>query len=105
MPHEKLSANINYVYTGQMLVPHFAGAPNQLVDEIMTSSAFHDWSTKVAYTLPFEKIKSKVEFYTGIKNIFNAYQNDFDIGKNRDSNFVYGPAQARTFFIGIKLRS
>jgi outer membrane receptor for ferrienterochelin and colicins len=37
--------------------------------------------------------------------MFNAYQTDFDIGKNRDSNFIYGPAQPRTFFGGIKLRS
>ena len=28
-----------------------------------------------------------------------------DVGKNRDSNFVYGPAQPRTIFGGIKIRS
>ena len=29
----------------------------------------------------------------------------FDIGKNRDSNFVYGPPIPRTIFIGIKLKT
>ena len=27
-----ISSTLNYVYTGSMKVPHFAGAPNQLVD-------------------------------------------------------------------------
>jgi outer membrane receptor for ferrienterochelin and colicins len=40
----------------------------------------------------------------GCKNVFNAYQHDFDIGKNRDSNFMYGPAMPRTYFVGIRLR-
>ncbi|MGB0431678.1 MAG: TonB-dependent receptor, partial [Bacteroidia bacterium] len=41
-PHKKLKATVNYVYTGKMLVPHFAGAPNQTEDEIIISSAFSD---------------------------------------------------------------
>jgi outer membrane receptor for ferrienterochelin and colicins len=36
--------------------------------------------------------------------MFNAFQREFDIGKNRDSNFVYGPAQPRTVFVGVKFR-
>jgi len=105
MPNKQFSANFNYVYTGQMQVPHFAGAPNQTVDEIITSERFHEVSAKLGYTLNLEKLRSNIEFYTGVKNIFNAYQNDFDIGKNRDSNFVYGPAQARTFYVGMKFKS
>ena len=105
MPNKQFSANINYVYTGQMQVPHFAGAPNQTIDEIITSERFHEVSAKLGYTLNLEKISSNIELYTGVKNIFNAYQNDFDIGKNRDSNFVYGPAQARTFYVGMKFKS
>ncbi len=30
---------------------------------------------------------------------------DFDSGKNRDSNFVYGPAMPRTVFVGLKIMS
>lgn len=105
MPNKKFKANLNYVYTGKMKVPHFAGAPNQLTDEIITSNVFHELSAKLAYDWKLEKIKASVEIYGGIKNIFNAYQNDFDIGKNRDSNFVFGPAQPRTFFIGLKFKS
>lgn len=104
-PNDKFNANINYVYTGTMKVPHFAGAPNQLVDEIITSKAFSEVSLKVGYTVPVKQMQAKIEFYGGVKNIFNAYQSKFDIGKNRDSNFVYGPGLPRTFFIGLKLKS
>lgn len=104
-PNKQFNANLNYVYTGSMQVPHFAGAPNQEVDEIITSEAFSELSAKLGYVLNFDRANSEIEIYGGVKNIFNAYQDQFDIGKNRDSNFVYGPAQPRTFYIGLKLSS
>jgi len=104
-PNKKINANINYVYTGSMKVPHFAGAPNQEVDEIISTQAFSELSAKFGYTIGIEKFSSNIELYAGVKNLFNAYQDQFDIGKNRDSNFVYGPAQPRTFYVGVKLSS
>ena len=104
-PNQKLNGSINYVYTGSMLVPHFAGAPNQIVDEMTTSNSFSELSCKISYTLSLKKSNLNVELYMGVKNILNAYQEQFDIGKNRDSNFIYGPAQPRTVFVGIKLLS
>jgi len=104
-PNKRFSANVNYVYTGPMQVPHFAGAPNQLEDEIFTSPAFSELSAKLGYVFPVKKVKSNLQMYAGVKNALNAYQSQFDIGKNRDSNFIYGPAQPRTFYIGIKLSS
>ena len=102
---ESLSVNMNYVYTGSMLVPHFGGAPNQLLDELFVSDPFSELSVRGSYTLGLPKIKSNIELFAGVKNIFNSYQDDFDIGKNRDSNFVYGPSSPRTFFIGVKTSS
>jgi len=103
-PTQSITANINYVYTGDMIVPHFAGAPNQLIDELVTTSPFSNVSTKVSYRLPL-KSNNSLELYTGVKNLFNSYQETFDIGKNRDSNFVFGPSQPRTFFVGVKWSS
>ena len=100
-PNQKFNANLNYVYTGSMLVPHFAGSPNQSVDEIISSNSFSELSGKIGYNFSVFN-SSKIEIYTGIKNIFNSYQKNFDVGKNRDSNFVYGPSQPRTFFLGLK---
>ena len=105
MPNSRLYININSVHTGSMDVAHFAGAPNQKVDEIIQSQIFNEWGYKIAYTAPIEKWKTKIEFFGGIRNVFNSYQDDFDIGKNRDSNFIYGPAMPRTFFIGLNLKS
>ena len=88
-----------------MYVPHFAGAENQTVDEIITSDTFSELSGKIGYTIKIVKQGLNIEFYTGMKNITNSYQTVFDIGKNRDSNFVFGPGLPRTVFFGIKLFS
>jgi len=104
-PNKKFSANLNYIYTGRMKVPHFAGAPNQLTDEIFTSDSFSELNAKVAYRFDLNRMENTLEFYAGVKNIFNSYQDNFDIGKNRDSDFVFGPALPRTFFVGVKIQS
>lgn len=104
-PNKRINANINYVYTGEMIVPHFAGAPNQTIDEIITSEAFSELSCKLGYTFPVKRFESNIELYAGVKNMFNAYQESFDIGKNRDSNFVYGPSLPPSFYVGVKLAS
>ena len=70
-----------------------------------TTNQFSELNFKFSYTLNIKKPGLGIEIYIGMKNIFNAYQEQFDIGKNRDSNFIYGPAQPRTVFGGIKLMS
>ncbi len=104
-PNDKFTANINYVYTGAMKIPHFAGAPKQDVDELIDSKSFSELSLKMSYAIGLKKFGNTFEFYGGIKNILNDYQDQFDIGKNRDSNFVFGPGQPRTFYLGLKLRT
>jgi outer membrane receptor for ferrienterochelin and colicins len=103
-PNKRFNANINYVYTGSMKLAHFAGAPEQQLDEIKTSKPFSEVNLRMSYS--FNKVMKAVgiELFGGVKNVFNAYQKDFDSGKNRDSNYVYGPSLPRTYFIGIKLR-
>ncbi|GLR17563.1 TonB-dependent receptor [Portibacter lacus] len=101
-PGRHWNANINYVYTGSMILPHFSGAPNQTLDEYVHSESFSEVNVKLGYKLPLNKLKSNIELYAGIKNILNAYQDDFDIGKYRDSNFIYGPSLPRTLFFGVK---
>ena len=102
-PNKKVSANLNYVYTGSMKVPHFAGAPNQLVNEIIDSEVFHELSGKISYLIQPKELETGFEIFAGVRNGLNAYQASFDIGKNRDSNFVYGPALPRTVFVGVKV--
>lgn len=105
IPNNKFNTNLNYVYTGDMLIAHFAGAPEQTVNEYKTTPSFHEFNWRTSYRFDIDNIGAGLEVFGGIKNIFNAYQDDFDTGKNRDSNYVYGPGMPRTFFIGLRILS
>ena len=100
---ERLKINLNTVFTGSMKIAHFAGAPNQTTDEFVNTKTFSEVNSKIAYTIPSKKYDLNFEIYGGLKNSFNQYQTDFDSGKNRDSNYVYGPALPRTIFFGLKI--
>lgn len=100
---ERLKINLNTVFTGSMKIAHFAGAPNQTTDEFVNTKTFSEVNSKIAYTIPSKKYDLNFEIYGGLKNMFNQYQTDFDLGKNRDSNYVYGPALPRTIFFGLKI--
>lgn len=104
-PDNKFNASVSGVYTGPMELAHFAGAPEQTVDEYVTTTSFTELSVKVGYTFPLAIVESGLEVFAGIKNLTNSYQNDFDSGKYRDSNYIYGPATPRTISFGIKLKS
>lgn len=104
-PLDRLNISLSGVFTGSMLVPHFGGAPGVPNDEVITSQLFFDQNIKFSYEIPLEGVKQNISLFTGVKNIFNSYQNDFDTGRYRDSNFVYGPARPMTFFFGVKLES
>jgi outer membrane receptor for ferrienterochelin and colicins len=104
-PGTKFNASFSGVYTGPMEVAHFAGAPEQTVDEYITTSSFTELNFKAGYTFSIESIDSGIEISAGIKNITNAYQNDFDSGKYRDSNYIYGPSAPRTITFGVKIKS
>jgi outer membrane receptor for ferrienterochelin and colicins len=104
-PENRFNASISSIYTGPMQLVHFAGAPEQTVDEYVTSPSFTELNTKLGYTFKLNTLESGLEIFGGVKNITNAYQNDFDTGKNRDSNYVYGPGTPRTFYIGLRLKS
>jgi TonB dependent receptor. len=44
-----------------------------------------------------------VEWFAGMKNIFNSYQKDFDKGIERDPSYIYGPSLPRTVFLGLRI--
>ena len=102
-PDNQLKLNLNYVYTGSMLVPHFAGAPGQTTDEIIESRSFSELDGRIGYVFSVSQKNHTLELYGGVRNVLDQYQNDFDTGRNRDSNFVYGPGLSRSFYIGVKL--
>jgi outer membrane receptor for ferrienterochelin and colicins len=104
-PTEKLKIDLSGVYTGSMVVPHFGGAPGVPEDVLFQSPNFFAQDIKVSYDFPVIKNKLILNLHGGVRNVFNAYQDDFDTGRYRDSNYVYGPAQPRTCFLGMTLRN
>ena len=102
-PNSQWVTTINSVHTGSMLLTHFAGAPEQEQDEYYTSPVFHNFGIRIAHKQNWKGSNLGMEVFGGIKNILNSYQNNFDSGKNRDSNFIFGPSNPRTYFIGVRL--
>lgn len=102
-PMAKWHCTFNAVYTGKMLVAHFAGAPEQEFDEVVTSERFVDLGVKISRTFSLPKYSDPIAVFAGIKNAFNNYQSDFDSGKDRDSNFIYGPGLPRSIYFGVSI--
>lgn len=99
-PSKRFNTSFSGTYTGSMYVPHEEG----VIEKRRTdkSSSFFSLNYKAAYVFPLYKSIS-FEVNGGVQNIFNAYQNDFDKGKDRDANYIYGPATPRCFFLGAKI--
>ncbi len=102
--NEKINATLNAIYTGKMDLLH-AAAANDGSDVYVTTPNFWEFGVKAGYTFALQTVDSKLEVFGGVKNLFNAYQDDFDMGKERDSGYIYGPAQPRTVYVGLRIRS
>ena len=86
-------------YTGSMIAPHVASDSGFIALE--ETPQFIDVTPKVTYHFDL-KDTFHVELSTGVQNVFNSYQDDFDRGPLRDSDYIYGPNRPRTFFFGIR---
>ncbi|MEX0987817.1 MAG: TonB-dependent receptor [Bacteroidales bacterium] len=104
LPSDVFNASASTVYTGPMELIHLATSDTQ-TDEYRTSPSFLELNLKAGYTFTFRSTNSGVELFGGVKNVTNAYQEDLDSGKNRDSNYVYGPGAPRTIYMGIRVKS
>ena len=100
-PIAALKLSYNGVFTGQMYVPHVIEAQSG-EQVIVKSPNFYEQNLRAAYTFSL-KDNYKLEVFAGVKNIFNQYQKDFDKGKDRDADYIYGPQHPRTYFMGLKL--
>ncbi len=87
-------------YTGKMLVPYFGTATDPDIGELRESKQFFDLGMKLEYTVKING--ARFQCFGGMKNIFNSYQSDFDIGAQRDPSYVYGPVGPRTVYVGVK---
>jgi outer membrane receptor for ferrienterochelin and colicins len=89
-------------YTGKMLVPYFGPRlENPEEGELRESTPFFDMGTRISYRGNINN--TGFEIFTGVKNIFNSYQNDFDISADRDPGYMYGPNLPRTIYFGVRI--
>jgi len=99
-PLKALNFSYSGVLTGSMDVPHVIDANTERT-VIKETPAFFEHNLKVTYTYRTAD-NYKLEFFGGVQNLFNSYQDDFDLGADRDAGYVYGPLRPRTFFVGLK---
>ena len=99
-PLKRLDLSLTGVYTGSMIVPHYAGYIEK--DRMETTPDFCDLNIKAAYTFVLRD-HINLEVNAGVQNILDSFQKDLDKGEFRDSGYFYGPTQPRTFFVGIKI--
>jgi len=88
-------------YTGRMQVPYFGPLTDPDTGELRESDPFFDLGSKIHYNIKING--ATLQIYTGIKNIFNSYQSDFDSGIDRDPAYIYGPVSPRSIYFGIKI--
>lgn len=98
--NEHFKLDLNASYTGTMVVPRVISETGFL--DLVDSEEFLDLTTKFTYHFDIND-RFHAELSTGVQNLFNSYQDDFDRGAGRDSDYIYGPNRPRTFFIGLKL--
>ena len=97
-PADNIDLSLSGVYTGRMLVQHFAGYIAN--DEQRNTPDFFVFNAKLSYS--FDLTNSiKLKLNAGVQNIFNSYQNDFDKGIFRDSKYIYGPSLPRSLTFGF----
>lgn len=99
-PIEKMTLSLNGVFTGSMLFQHYAGYVEKDCEKV--TPAFADLGARVAYNIDLTK-KTQMELFISVKNILNQYQDDLDVGMDKDSKYVYGPATPRSFYFGAKM--
>lgn len=99
IPNKKFNVDLTGTYTGGMIVPLVVSDTGFL--QLNEVDPFFDLNLKFESHFDFSE-NFMTTFSIGVKNMFNSFQDDFDIGPTRDSDYVYGPGTPRTFFIGLK---
>ena len=101
-PDGMFGASVTGTYTGSMLIPYFGplqSDPDQ--GELRTSKPFYDIGTRIRCNVPIKD--ATMQLFAGVRNMLNAYQNDFDHGSGRDPGYMYGPTLPRTIYFGLRI--
>ncbi len=90
-----LSISLKGKYLGKAQIPHEGKM------KLIESDSFIRTDFYANYKLSFlQDFNAKVTL--GVRNLMNAYQEDLDVGADRDPAYVYGPALPRSLFFNIE---
>ena len=98
-PVRNFDISIYGTYTGPRLVPHYM--PDSADDVLKRTPSFFDMAVKLSYDIRLTR-SITLQVNCGVKNAFDAFQNDVDFGALKDSGYIYGPGAPRMFFVGAK---
>lgn len=103
-PMIDFNVSLSGVYTGRMYVGHPKGGSERTKDFsiIERTPSFLTLNLKLAYDFYLHN-QVKLQASAGIQNLLDAYQKDLDKGPTRASDYVYGPTQPRSLFLGVKI--
>lgn len=99
-PNDRYSMSVTGTYTGPMTVPLVVSDSGFL--QLNESQAFFDLNINAEIHFDVSE-DFQIRLNGGVKNLLNSFQDDFDVGPTRDSDYVYGPALPRTFFLGLTI--
>ncbi len=99
IPNKAFNVDVTSTYTGEMTVPRVISETGFL--ELNEVNAFFDLNIKLETHFDFSD-SFMMTLSGGVTNLFNSFQDDFDIGATRDSDYIYGPNTPRSFFLGMK---
>ncbi len=124
-PFKHFNVSLTGNYTGKMKVPHIiewgvgaaqsdikalaaglrtpgvvdAAGDAARVDVLEDAPAFFELGTKLSYEFHLSNV-TRLQLFAGMNNILDSFQDDFDRGKYRQSDYIYGPTQPRTVYVG-----
>ena len=99
IPNETFTIDITSTYTGSMTVPRVISDTGFL--ELNAVNSFFDLNLKLETHFDFND-SFMMTISGGVTNLFDSFQDDFDVGPTRDSDYIYGPNAPRSFLLGLK---
>ncbi|MEM9362652.1 MAG: TonB-dependent receptor [Bacteroidota bacterium] len=99
IPNKAFNVDVTSTYTGTMTVPRVISDTGFL--ELNEVNSFFDLNIKLESHFDFND-SFMVTVSGGVTNLFNSFQDDFEVGPTRDSDYIYGPSTPRSFFLGLK---
>jgi len=90
--------------TGPMEAPHIVTVTNTgdfVRNDLTHTPYFFDMDIGLSKSWELAQ-NTKLTASAGVRNVFDAYQSDFDRGAFRDADYIYGPRLPRNFYVGMK---